>query len=92
MRYVLLGHLDTEWVSRNNERVERAKAKLGQLGIKLEGVWYTQGAYDFVDIIDAPDAEAVLAFSVWYASQEFGRIQSMPAFDSATFERAIGKV
>jgi hypothetical protein len=31
----------------------------------------------------------MLAFSVWYATQGMGRIQSMPAFDAKTFETAI---
>jgi uncharacterized protein with GYD domain len=52
-------------------------------------VHYTQGYYDFVDIVDAPNPEAMLAFSVWYASQHLGRIQSMPAFDAKSFETAI---
>ena len=33
--------------------------------------------------------EAMLAFSVWYATQGLGRIQSMPAFDAKSFETAI---
>jgi uncharacterized protein with GYD domain len=31
----------------------------------------------------------MLAFSVWYAAQGLGRIQSMPAFDAKNFEAAI---
>jgi hypothetical protein len=31
----------------------------------------------------------MLAFSVWYATQHLGRIQSMPAFDTKSFEAAI---
>jgi uncharacterized protein with GYD domain len=50
---------------------------------------YTQGYYDFVDIVDAPNPEALLAFSVWYSTQGLGRIQSMPAFEAKAFETAI---
>ena len=50
---------------------------------------YTQGYYDFVDVVDAPKPEAVLAFSVWYSNQGLGRIQSMPAFEAKAFETAI---
>jgi hypothetical protein len=39
--------------------------------------------------VDAPNPEAMLAFSVWYSSQRLGRIQSMPAFDAKSFETAI---
>ena len=89
MKYVLLGNLSPEWASKQSERVGKAKAKLDKLGIKVESIHYTQGYYDFVDIVDAPSPEAMLAFSVWYSTQGLGRIQSMPAFDAKTFETAI---
>lgn len=89
MKYVLLGNLSPEWAKKQSDRVGRARAKLEKLGIKLESVHYTQGQYDFVDIVDAPKPEAVLAFSVWYSTEGLGRIQSMPAFEAKTFEAAI---
>jgi len=91
MEYVLLGNLSPEWASKQSERVGKAKAKLDKLGIKIEIelMHYTQGYYDFVDIVDAPNPEAMLAFSVWYSTQGLGRIQSMPAFDAKSFETAI---
>jgi uncharacterized protein with GYD domain len=89
MKYVLLGTLSPEWAGRQSERIGKAKAKLDKLGIKVESIQYTQGYYDFVDIVDAPNAEAMLAFSVWYATQGLGRIQSMPAFDAESFEAAV---
>lgn len=89
MKYVLLGTLGPEWASRQSDRVKKAKAKLDKLGIKLESVHYTQGKYDFVDVVDAPNPEAMLSFSIWYVSQGLGRIQSLPAFDAGDFEAAV---
>ena len=89
MKYVLLGNLNAEWASKQADRIGKAKAKLDKLGIKLESILYTQGRYDFVDVVDAPNPEAMLAFSVWYSTQGLGRIQTMPAFDAKTFETAI---
>lgn len=89
MKYVLLGTLSAEWAGQQASRFGKAKAKLDQLGIKLESVHYTQGPYDFVDIVDAPSAEAMLSFSVWYAGQGLGRVQSLPAFDAKSFEAAV---
>jgi uncharacterized protein with GYD domain len=89
MKYVLLGKLDAEWAGKHKERVKKAQAKLKELGITIEAIHYTQGRFDFVDVVNAPNAEAMLSFSVWYASEGMGRIQSMPAFDSETFESAI---
>ena len=88
MKYVMLGKLSPEWANKQSERIGKAKAKLDKLGIKIDSIHYTQGYYDFVDIVDAPNPEAMLAFSVWYSTQGLGRVQSMPAFDSKSFEAA----
>jgi uncharacterized protein with GYD domain len=91
MKYVLLGNLSAGAVRKQKQRVAQARAKLKQLGIKLESVLYTQGPYDFVDVVNAPDAKAALAFSIWYADKGFGRITTLPAFDDAAFAAAVGK-
>jgi uncharacterized protein with GYD domain len=89
MKYVLLGTLSVDWAGKQSERTSKARGKLEKLGIKLESIHYTQGPYDFVDVVDSPNAESMLAFSVWYAAQGLGRIQSLPAFDSQSFESAV---
>jgi uncharacterized protein with GYD domain len=91
MKYVLLGTLSADWSKKQTQRTESARAKLKALGIKLESLHYTQGKYDFVDVVDAPDAQTMLAFSVWYAQQGYGRVQSMPAFDERTMVTALKK-
>ncbi len=89
MKYVLLGRLEAEWAGKQKERVKKAQAKLKELGISMQAILYTQGPFDFVDVVDAPNPEAMLSFSVWYAAQGFGRIESLPAFDAPTFEAAV---
>ena len=91
MKYVLLGTLGPEWAGQHAVRTDRAKAKLNELNIKLEAVYYTQGEVDFVDIVEAPSADAMLAFSVWYVKQGFGRFRSLPAFDDAAMRAALAK-
>ena len=44
-----------------------------------------------MDVVEAPDPDAMLSFSVWYASQGFGRIESLPAFTPKDFEAATKK-
>jgi uncharacterized protein with GYD domain len=91
MKYVLLGSLNSDSLAKQQRRLTTARAKLKELGMKLESVYYTQGPYDFVDVVEAPSAEAMLAFSVWYSQQGNGRVMSMPAFDERTTVRALGK-
>jgi uncharacterized protein with GYD domain len=89
MRYILLGTLSPEWMLKQTERTNKARGKLEKLGIKVESIYYTQGYYDFVDIVDTPNPEALLSFSVWYVAQGMGRIQTMPAFAPDKFEAAV---
>ena len=92
MKYVLLGTLSTDWAAKHEQRVESATAKLKELGITLDAVYYTQGQYDFVDVVDTSDPAALLTFSVWYVTQGYSHIQTMPAFDPDTLARAAAKV
>ena len=92
MKYVLLGNLDPAWATRQKERVAAATAKAHELGIKIETIHYIHGPYDFVTVIDAPDADAVIAFSLWYVSKGYGRFQSSPAYGAADIERSLAKL
>jgi uncharacterized protein with GYD domain len=87
MKFILLGTLSEGWAGKQAERVNKARDKLKQLGIALDSVYYTQGRYDFIDTVEAVDAEAVLAFSLWYANAGLGRIETLPAFDMTAFQR-----
>jgi uncharacterized protein with GYD domain len=91
MKYVLLGKLGPASIKSQGQRVKKAKAKLKQLGIAIEAVYYVQGQYDFVDVVEVKDPKALLAFSVWYARSGHGTIQSLPAFDERTMARAVAR-
>lgn len=91
MKYVLLGTIGSKWLKKQAERYTKASNKLKQLGIKLENVYYTQGQYDFVDIVDAPGPESVLSFSLWYSNKGFGKIQSLPAFGDRIMRKVLKK-
>ena len=91
MKYIFLGTIGSNWLGKQGERYKKAHAKLTKLAIKLKSVHYTQGQYDFVDVITSPGAESVLAFSIWYANKGYGRIQTLPAFGDKTMKKAQSK-
>ncbi|MGH6953135.1 MAG: GYD domain-containing protein, partial [Alphaproteobacteria bacterium] len=70
------------------DRGKRAAAKVKELGITVESMHYTQGPIDFVEVVDAPSGEAMLALSLWYAKQGYGKLQSLPAYDRDAMARA----
>ena len=89
MRYVLLGQLSADWAGKHAERTREARGKAKQLSLRVVSIHYTQGQFDFIDIVEASSAEAMLAFSVWYADKGFGRIESLPAFENREFKAAV---
>ena len=91
MKYILLGSINSKWLNKQSERYTKSSKKLQQLGIKLENVYYTQGQFDFVDVVNAPGPESVLTFSIWYANKGYGRIQSLPAFGDKAMKKAQTK-
>ncbi len=92
MRYVFIGKHDPSWMDRPIERRDRSRAMLEKLGIKHVLGTYVQGPFDFVDIVDVPDPEAMLAFSVWYHKEGLGTIESMPALNYDQMVDALGRV
>ncbi len=89
MKYIFLGTIAPEWIGRHTERLQSCKAKADELGMRFEAIHYTQGLYDFIDVAEASDTYVVLGFSIWYATQGYGRITTMPAFDEAAMEKAV---
>lgn len=91
MKYVLLGNLSPTSLAKQDKRTTSARRKMRELGIAIESIHYLQGPYDFVDVVEAPDSETMLAFSVWYSQQGFGKVMSCPAFDERGMVKALRK-
>ncbi len=92
MKYIFLGTIAPEWIARHKKRLQSCKVKADELGMSFEAIYYTQGIYDFVDVVEASDTYIVLGFSLWYAKQGYGKITTMPAFDEAAMEKVVEAV
>ena len=91
MKFILIGTHAPEWVGRTQERGQRAHAKCQALGITVVGNYFTQGQFDFVTIIEAPTPESASAFSIWYMTQGFGRVQTLLAYEAEAFTTVLDK-
>ena len=91
MKFVLLGSISPSWIGKQAERYKKSNDKLKQLGIKQVSVLYTQGQYDFVEIIEALGPESVLGFTIWYSRKGFGNIQTLPAFEDQEIRKILKK-
>ena len=81
MKFVVFGKVSPEGAKKYKERGPRAAAKAKSLGIKLDYMYYTQGAYDIVELLDAPSPEAMFAHTLWYKKQGYGTLTAYPVFE-----------
>jgi uncharacterized protein with GYD domain len=72
--------------------VEANMARSERLGIKVHGWYLTQGQYDTVVILEAPDAEAVLASAAGVAGKGDFRTETLRAFTLDEADQEIKRV
>jgi uncharacterized protein with GYD domain len=60
-----------------------------ELGAKVLHQWATLGAFDFVNIVEAPDVETIAKISVALGARGSTRIQTLPALEIEDFLRTL---
>ena len=81
--YIVLGQLTDEGAKNVSDfvsGVEQNIARAESLGIKEHGWYMTQGQYDFVVIVEAPEAEVLLKQAFGVAGTGKARTQTMRAY------------
>ncbi len=91
-RYIMLGKHHPKWIGKQLTRTEIVYEQFQKLGITMEYSNYVQGPYDFVGFVEAKDAQAMLAFSIWYRMNNYGHIVTVPAFKREEFQEAGRRV
>lgn len=78
----------TETVQRANE----ARADNERRGFKVQGLYWTQGQYDMVAVVEAPDEQAMMAGLFNIASAGNVRSETLRAFTAEEMQAAIKKM
>jgi len=81
-RYILLSKLTEDGrktLKTRPGRIKEVNAKLEAFGVKVLEQYAVLGPYDFVNIVEAPNNEAVFNMSVELGSRGTIEITSMPA-------------
>ena len=60
-----------------------------ELGAKVLHQWATLGAFDFVNVVEAPDIETVAKVSVALGARGSTRIQTLPALEIEDSSHAV---
>src|SRR6266702_1859513 len=88
--YVVLGKWTEQGVRNVKEtvtRVEQRNARIEQLGGRVIGRWWTQGAYDAVDVLEMPDDETASALVLSGAMLANTRTETMRAYTAGPHGR-----
>jgi uncharacterized protein with GYD domain len=73
-------------------RADVVEEQMGQLGVTLREILWTQGLYDIVAISEAPDDETGTAFLLGLGAQGNVRSTTMRAFDREEMKKVIAKL
>jgi len=92
--YILLSTLTPEGRKTIKERPERIKEvnkEIEAFGVKVLHQYAVLGPYDFVNVVEAPDNQAVVRVSVELGSRGTVKIMSMPAIQIDDFISMLKK-
>ena len=92
--YVLLTKVTTSGVKTiqaNPRRIKEVNKEIESLGARVVAQYATLGRYDFVNIVEAKDSEAIARISIALGARGTVQIETLTAIPVETFIRGIGR-
>jgi uncharacterized protein with GYD domain len=86
--FILLSTLSQQGVQTlksNPERLRQVNQDVEELGAKVLHQWATLGAFDFVNVVEAPDVATIAKVSIALGARGSTRIQTLPALEIEDF-------
>ena len=93
--YVVLANFTNQGVRNAKESPKRADAfrQLAKtFGVTVKDLFWTQGRYDVVTIVEAPDEASAMSLSLSLGALGNVRTESLRAFSSVDMETIVGKM
>jgi uncharacterized protein with GYD domain len=93
--YVVLANFTDQGIRAAKESPKRAEAfkKMAEtFGITVKELFWTQGRYDVVTVLDAPDELAAMTLSLSLGALGNVRTESLRAFSAAEMTTVVGKM
>ncbi len=90
--YVVLYRFTDQGLKNIKDTVKRARevrAENERRGFKVLGIYWTQGRYDLVAVMDAPSEEAMTAGLFYVAEAGNVHSETLRAFTEAEMEKAL---
>ena len=86
--YLMLSSLTekgTQTLNSNPARLREVNRDVEELGAKVLHQWATLGPFDFVNVIEAPDAATIARVSVALGARGSAKLQTLTALDIDEF-------
>lgn len=93
--YVVLGTFTDQGMRNVKQTTQRADAARGaakELGVNMREIYWTQGQYDLVTLVDAPDETSLSAFGLKLASAGNVKFQTLRAFTKDEMDKILAKM
>jgi uncharacterized protein with GYD domain len=90
--YIMLSSLTAQGVQTlksNPDRLREVNRDVEELGARVVQQWATLGPFDFVNVVEAPDAQTIARVSVALGARGSTKVQTLQALDIDEFLRAI---
>src|SRR5215210_6550762 len=90
--FVMLTNLTAEGVQtlkNNPTRIQEVNKEVEQLGVNVKEQWATLGQYDFITIVEAPDAQTMAKVSVELGSRGTMSSQTLAAIPAQEFAKSL---
>jgi uncharacterized protein with GYD domain len=79
-------------VPETTKRAEHARQMIEQMGGRMDTLLWTQGRYDLVGIMEAPDEETAAAIGLRTGMTGTVRTETLRAFDAEDMGQILAKV
>jgi uncharacterized protein with GYD domain len=93
--YIVLVNFTDQGIRNVKDTPKRAKAfeeMAKTFGATLKGLFWTQGQYDVVTIVEAPDEASAMALTLSLGALGNVRTQTLRAFSAADMTGIVGKM
>ena len=91
--YILLSTLSAQGVQTlkaNPARLREVNRDVEELGAKVLHQWATLGPFDFVNVVEAPDAATIARVSIALGARGSAKLQTLTALEIEELLGAIG--
>ncbi len=93
--YIVLAKFTDQGIRNAKESPKRAEAfkQLAKtFGVTVKDIFWTQGRYDTVTIVEAPDESSAMSLSLSLGALSNIRTESLRAFSAADMAAIVGKM